>query len=227
MNSLLDGMWGRVAVTVSLVLAMSGATAGDVGTPAAGAYCPAAEILDVVVEELSVSLDQLMSAQNALASNDAVAADMALGRAASALALASARGRAARTTRLLDAVLAAKAGEDYTQLLAWFPALHSAFLTLPESAAVSYAGTELGMAEEVLQGDREGNALEHLRAARHYLSCDTLDLPLQQADEALVPLYRTVVQGRKADAGAFTAVSAPLRSALQAALQKVQSPDRR
>lgn len=223
MHSLFHRMRRWLGLILSLTCLMASARADDASPPASGTYCPAPQILYVIVEELSVSLDQLMAAQGALRSNDAAAAELALGRAASALALASARGGGARTARLFDAVAAAKAGEDYAHMLGWFPALRAALLSLPDSPVVRYAGTELGVAESILQGDRDGDALEHLHAARDYLSCSALDIPLKQADAALVTLYRKLAQGGKLDADGFNAVATPLRSALDAALEQSQA----
>ncbi|GBE08737.1 hypothetical protein BMS3Abin11_01862 [bacterium BMS3Abin11] len=79
---------------------------------------------------------------------------------------------AARTRWLIDATLTAKDSENYQQLLGWFPLLHLSLLTLPDVAEVRSAGTELGLAEDILQGDGTGDALKHLCISAHYLGCD-------------------------------------------------------
>ncbi len=76
---------------------------------------------------------------------------------------------------LLDAIIQAKAGENYAQMLTWFPLLHSSLRTLSDDAVESAADELIGRAEEIMQGGKEGNPIELLKQARHILACDGLD----------------------------------------------------
>ncbi len=185
-----------------------------------GQYCSPLTTDSRVLEELSITLDQVARAQHAMESETGAATDVALGRAASALTLASAYNDAARTRQLINAALTAKDSENYQQLLGWFPLLHKALLSLPDDPEVRAAGTQLGLAEDILQGDSKGDALKYLHTAAHYLGCDKLDIPLKQADEALTPLFVQVAQGHKAKSAAFDKVLVLLRAALNAAFEQ-------
>jgi hypothetical protein len=200
-----------------------GAAASDV-PPAAGrgSYCPDAGIARVMLEELSVTLDQVMKAGAAVATDDLRTAELALSRAGTALALSTSRGSAARTALLLDAVIASKASEDYLHMLGWFPAVHTALLGLPEDHRVRQAETEVSIAEEILRGDRRGKPLDHLRTARDWLSCDKLVIPLRQADTALVNLQQTLSRGKRPAPEDLAAVTSALGRVLDVALELSQ-----
>lgn len=190
--------------------------------PAPGGYCPDPAIASARLEELTVALDAVMHAQQAVRTGHGPTAQLALARAAAALKLSSARGAAARTALLFDAVITAKAAEDYAAMLGWFPTLHTAVLGLADDPRVRQADWELSVAEEILRGERSGNGLEHLRKARDLLSCDRLDLPTREAHEALDTLYQLVASGRKPQTEAFAAVTSPLGKAIDAGLQLAQ-----
>ena len=205
-------------LAISLVLLIPVVQAEGISKP--GHYCQPLKTNDRILENLSITLDQVAKAQHAMESETGAATDVALGRAASALTLASTHDAASRTRRLIDAALTAKDSENYQQLLGWFPLLHTALLTLPDDPEVRSAGTELGLAEDILRGDSKGDALKHLRTAADYLGCDKIDIPVKQADEALTPLFVQVAQGHKVKSAGFDKVLVLLRTALNAAFEQ-------
>lgn len=213
---------GFMASCLVFLLATGVVNAAQTSAPAAGNYCPDAEIAAVRLEELTVALDAVMGAEQAASNGNTPTAELALSRAAAALKLSSARGEVARTALFFDAVIAAKVGEDYTAMLGWFPSLHTAVLGLPDDPRVRQADSELSVAESILRGERSGNGLQHLRAARDLLSCDQIDLPTREAHEALNTLYQSIALGQKPQATAFSAVTTPLGKAIKAALKLTQ-----
>jgi hypothetical protein len=220
MHSLIITVFRSVAaLSVTLLLTATAAHADDAGEAEAGSVCPDPGVVDVLLEELSVTLDRVMSAQEAVRRNDMVEARLALVEAATALRLAFGRGAAARTRLLLDAVMKSKAGEDYSHMLGWFPTLHSAVRGLTGHPHVDQAERQLGIAEDIFKGEREGNGLEHLQAAQDLLGCDKLDLPMRQANETIDGLYQTVVRGERPKGRAFAAASAPLQRSISTALE--------
>ena len=98
----LPGTIFRCTLAITLLL-IAGARAEGVSTP--GQYCPPLKTPENILEELSITLDQVAKAQHAMQNGNNAAADVALGRAANALTLASTYGAAARTRRLIDAAL--------------------------------------------------------------------------------------------------------------------------
>jgi hypothetical protein len=68
------------------------------------------------------------------------------------------------------------------------------------------------------RGERSGKALEHLRAAREWLSCDRLDIRIGEADKSLQSRYPIIARGEKPAADAFVKLTGPLGRALDAAL---------
>ena len=189
------------------------ATASKGAAP--GQYCHETSIQAVVLEELSLSLAMVAKADKAIVDNNFSDAAVAVANATAALELASSRGSAARTTRLLDAVMDAKASEDNKQLLDWFPMLHTAIFHIPTSAYTKAADQAISRSEEILSGDSEGDAFDQLRTARHWLSCDQLDLPLEDARQALSDLSKSLYQHEKPDPELFEAVYSPLRQSIQ------------
>ncbi|MGW8228927.1 MAG: hypothetical protein ACWGOW_08500, partial [Gammaproteobacteria bacterium] len=85
----------------------------------------------------------------------------------------------------------------YAQLLAWFPLLQTSLLTLPNDATVSAAEESIGRAEDIMQGDKDGDAMQSLKEARHMLACDGLDIPLQEAMQAQDVLMKQLNQNTK------------------------------
>jgi len=152
--------------------------------PIPGHYCPGTDILLVAAEEISASLDLAMRSRTALIDNDLPTAIKDINSSGTALHLAASRGAAARTTLLIDTVIQTKTGDDYTQMLAWFPLLHTSLLTLPDDATVRAAGDRIGHAEDILQGDEDGDPVAPLKEARDMLTCDGLDIPLKDAIQA-------------------------------------------
>ncbi len=191
-------------------------TASTAPTP--GSYCPGTEILLVVAEELSVSLDLAMRSKAATLENRPATAVSDLTAAGTTLRLASSRGAAARTVLLIDATLQAKTGADYTQMLSWFPLLQKSLQTLPNDATESAAAAALTRAEDNMQNPKKGNPLTPLREARHLLACDSLDIPLQAAMQAQHDLIRQLGRNDKLKSGAYDRLIDSLRRALSYAL---------
>lgn len=152
--------------------------------PKPGHYCPGTDVELVVAEEISTSLDLVMQSRTAMINNDLTASISELTASGTALHLAASRGAAARTTLLIDAVIQSKTGDDYPKMLAWFPLLHASLLTLPDDPTVRATGDLIGHAEDILQGDEDGDPVESLKKARDMLSCDGLDIPLADAIQA-------------------------------------------
>jgi len=177
---------------------MSAAAATTAGSsPKPGNYCPGRDIRLVVAEELSTSLELSMRSRAALINKDQVTAISELISARTTLHLAASRGAAARTMLLIDAIIQSWSGEDYAQLLAWFPLLQTSLLTLPNDATVSAAEESIGRAEDIMQGDKDGDAMQSLKEARHMLACDGLDIPLQEAMQAQDELMKQLNQNTK------------------------------
>ena len=184
----------------------------DATVPKPGNYCPALNIRLVVAEELSATVELVMRSRAALINHDQATAISELLSARTTLHLAASRGAAARTILLIDAIIQAKAGENYTQLLAWFPLLQTSLLTLPDDATVNAANDSIGRAEEIMQGDKGGDAITPLKEARHMLACDSLDIPLQQAMQAQDALMKSF--GQSTTPSDYVALRDALRSAL-------------
>jgi len=162
-----------------------------------GNYCPAADILLITAEDLSSSLELIMRSRAAQARGDLAEMVNTLNAAGSILQQATSRGAGARTALLIDSVILARPNESNQQLLTWFPLLHSALLALPDDFAQDTADESVGHAEEILQGDRKGDALEQLKKARHFLTCDGLNLPLQAAIVEQSRLFFKIQKNRK------------------------------
>ena len=204
-----------------LSFSMPAAAATTAGTtPEPGSNCPDTDVLLVAAEELTPSLELTMRSRAALTNNDPAAALDALTLARTALHLAASRGAAARTSLLVDAVIQAKASEDYARMLGWFPLLRASLLTLPGDATESAAEDLIDGAEEIMQGDREGDPVAQLKAARHMLACDGLDIPLQAAIRAQESLMKQLDQGNPDKNSSYAALLDALRSATLFALGK-------
>lgn len=154
---------------LSFSLSVSAATTNAAATKA-GSYCPDSDILLVVAEELSASLDLVMRSRVALSDKDQATAMTELTAAGTTLFLAASRGADARTTMLIDAVIEAKAGEDYAQMLAWFPRMYASLQTLPDDTSKSAAQDLIDLAEDIMQGDKDGDHLAALKEARQMLA---------------------------------------------------------
>jgi len=138
-----------------------------------------------------------MRSRSALNNKDQPTALSELIAAKTTLHLAASRGAAARTNLLIDAIIQAWSGENYTQLLAWFPLLQTSLLTLPNDASVSAAEESISRAADIMQGDKDGDAMQALKEARHMLACDRLDIPLQEAMQAQETLMKQINQNAK------------------------------
>jgi len=203
-----------------LSFSISAVAATPAASPKPGGYCPSPDILLVTAEELSASLDLAMGSRAALLHKDQVTASSELTSVGTTLHLAASRGAAARTNLLIDAIIQARVGEDYAKLLTWFPLLQTSLLTLPDDATVSAAGDWVGDAENILQGEKEGDPEKSLKEARHMLACDGLDIPLQQAIAEQGKLMKQLGQNVKNSSHDYSALLDSLRSALAYALEK-------
>jgi hypothetical protein len=183
-----------------------------------GQYCDVTAVRAVVLEELSLSFAMVAKADKAITENEFADVAMAVASASTALELASSRGAAARTTRLIDAVIDAKSSEDNKQMVDWFPLLHTAVFNLPQSAYTQAADRAIAKSEDILDGDRDGDALDQLRTARHWLTCDRVDAPLEVAKQALGDLNKSLYRHEKPKPELFEAIYAPLRQAMDVML---------
>ena len=167
-------------------------------SPTPGAYCPGKDVLLIKAEELSASLDLVMRSRAAFIEKDQVVATYDLASAGTTLHLAASRGAAARTIVLINAIIQSKDANNYAHMLEWFPLLQTSLLTLPDDATVSAASDLVGRALEIIQGDvQESDPLVPLNQARHMLSCDDLDIPLQQAILAQEKLMKVMNRNEK------------------------------
>lgn len=206
-----------------LILSFSTAVAAEtaaVSPPKPGSYCPDTNILLISGEELSASLDQVTRSRAALIGNDRTTAISELISARTTLHLAASRGAAARTILLVDAIIQARAGEDYAQMLTWFPLLKASLQTLSDDAIESAANELIGRAEEIMQGGNEGDPIELLKQVRHMLACDGLDIPLQEAVRAQDALMKQLSQGDPDKNTAYDQLLNSLRGALLYTLEK-------
>ncbi|VAW78109.1 hypothetical protein MNBD_GAMMA15-472 [hydrothermal vent metagenome] len=204
-----------------LVLSLSFPAVAEI-TPKPGSYCPGKDILLVVAEELSASLNLSMHSRTALINKDQITAINTLDSAGTTLRLAASRGAAARTTLLIDSIIEAGPGESYAQMLSWFPLLHTSLLTLPDDATASAAENLIGRAEDSMQTENGKNPVKLLREARHLLTCDGLDIPLQAAIQAQIKLMKQLVPRTPAKNSDYDALFDSLRNALTYTLNNSQ-----
>jgi len=193
------------------------AAANPSAEPKVGDYCPGSDVLLVSAEELSVSLDLAVRSRAALRQKDVAAAARELISVGTTLRLAASRGAAARTNLLIDAIVQSKGSENYAQLLTWIPLLQRSLRTLPDDATVSAARDWIGAAEDIMQGEKEGNPEMPLKEARHLLACDGLDIPLGQAIVEQGKLMKQLRQEVKNSS--YKELLDALRSALTYALE--------
>jgi len=204
-----------------LSFSMPAAATTTTGTaPEPGSYCPNTEVLLIIAEELSASLDAAMRSRAALINNDRVTAIRELTLSRTALHLAASRGAAARTILLIDAIIQAKSGEDYARMLAWFPVLRASLLTLSDDATETATDDLVGRAEEIMQGGKEGDPMAPLVQARHMMACDGLDIPLQAAMRAQDDLMKALGQDSPDKSSSYDQLLDALRNALLYTLGK-------
>ena len=187
-------------------------------SPEPGSYCLKTDVLLVVAEELSVSLDLTMRSRAAWKDTKPETAITELNSASTTLHLAASRGAAARTILVIDAIIQARTGDDYAQMLGWFPLLHASLLTLPDDGTESAAEDFIAGAEEIMQGDKTGDPAVYLNQARHMLACDGLDMPIQEAMRAMDMLLTQLGQGKQVKDNGYDVLLDALRSALLYAL---------
>ncbi len=162
-----------------------------------GIYCADTEALIPIAEDLNASLALTMRARAAYIYKDRIAAINQLATAGTGLQLAASRGGAARTMLLIDAIIQEKINEGNTKALTWIPLLQTSLLTLPDNVTTNAAGDLFGQAQNIMQGDEDGNAVEVFKQARHMLACDDLNIPLQQAIDAQTRLMEKLNKGEK------------------------------
>jgi hypothetical protein len=207
-------LWSCIPLlALSFSMPAAAATTADT-SPEPGSYCPNTDVLLVVAEELSASLDLTMRSRAALNNKEPATAIRELNFASTALYLAASRGAAARTVLVIDAIIQARSGDDYAQMLAWFPLLHASLLTLPDDATESAAEDFIVGAEEVMQGDKAGDPVTLLNQARHMLACDGLDIPIQDAMSAIDVLLTQLGQGNQEKNNTYDVILDALRNAL-------------
>jgi hypothetical protein len=213
-------LWASIPfLALSFSMTAAAATPADT-SPEPGSYCPNTDVLLVVAEELSASLDLTMRSRAALKNKEPATAIRELNLASTALHLAASRGAAARTILVIDAIIQARSGDDYAQMLAWFPLLHASLLTLPDDATESAAEDLIVGAEGIMQGDKAGDPVTLLNQARHMLACDGLDIPIQDAMSAMDALLTQLGQGNPGKNNAYDVILDALRSALLYTLGK-------
>jgi hypothetical protein len=216
-------LWWVYVSFLALIFAtpVGAATATNATTsPKPGNYCQSPDTLLVVAEELSASLDLVMRSRAALSDNDQATAVNELASAGTTMHLAASRGAAARTIMLIDAIIQAKTGKDYAQMLTWFPVLHTSLLTLPGDATVSAADDLVSRAEDSMQRIEGGDPLKYLGEARHMLACDNLDIPLHAAIQAQGRLLKSLGQRIPPKTNAYDTLLESLRDALTYTLQR-------
>jgi hypothetical protein len=207
-------LWASIPfLALSFSMTAAAATPADT-SPEPGSYCPNTDVLLVVAEELSASLDLTMRSRAALKNKEPATAIRELNLASTALHLAASRGAAARTILVIDAIIQARSGDDYAQMLAWFPLLHASLLSLPDDATESAAEDLIVGAEGIMQGDKAGDPVTLLNQARHMLACDGLDIPIQDAMSAMDALLTQLGQGNQGKNNTYDVILDALRNAL-------------
>lgn len=213
------------SILLMLMLSFSTISAAKENTTpsAPGSYCPGTNILLIVAEDLSTSLDFVMRSRAAQTRNDQTAMVNMLNAANITLKQATSRGAGARTALLIDSTILARVNESNEQLLMWFPLLHSALMTLPYDDARNAADDAIGRAEDILQDGQNGNALDQLKKARHYLTCDGLDIPLQATIKAQAQLLSEILQHKPVATKDYDKIINSLRTAIAYALNHSQT----
>jgi len=193
-NALKYSFWFYILIAPTTTLFAQPA-ANDITT--VGSYCPGTSLMLVIAEELTVSLDAGLRSKASYINGHTEQAIRELASTGTTLELASSRGAAARTNLLIDAIINANADENYTQLLKWFPLLRSSMQTLPDDPAVMAANNLIDQSEKLMQLKQEGNPIKLLKDARHQLSCNKIDVPIQAALATLDQLTQQVVLSAK------------------------------
>ncbi len=155
-----------------------------------GSYCPTADILLISAEELSASINLSLMANSAWLNKKPAVEVSRLISASSSMQLAASRGASSRSMLLINALVEARKGENYTQMLKWLPLLRASLLTIPDDKIVSATQQWLVQAEDIMRGKVKGNPLKPLKQARRVLACDGLDVPLQKAISAQALLLK-------------------------------------
>lgn len=208
--------------------AFSGVATGGDAIVQTGAYCPDRATTYLILEEMTVALEGVTRAQESLlVLDDAATASIMLARADAALALAIGRGSGARVGTLIDAALSAEKDGHPKANLAWFPLLKEALQGLPEDATHAAARAQIAHAEDILQGQADGDEIQALLTAKQILQCDPLHIPLRQSRAQMERLQRDMLLGEKPSADRFNTLTDLVKRALQAGLDRlveVQGP---
>jgi len=218
----------RSYVLFILIMCFSAFSAVSVAKPGSaqptpGEYCPGTNILLIVAEDLSTSLTFIMQSRAAQSRNNQIEMVSQLNAAGVVLNQATSRGAGARTALLINSTMLSRVNESNDQLLTWFPMLHSALLTLPEGVAESAAEDAVGQAEDILQDGLRGDAINSLKKARHFLTCDDLNLPLQAAIKEQARLLSRLQQHKPVVSKDYDKLIESLREALTYILNRSQT----
>ncbi len=181
---------------------------------APGNNCPGNNILRIMAEDLSSSLVFVMQSRDAQIRGNRAEMLTMLNAAGVTLRQATSRGVNARTALLINSIILSRVNEKNDQLLTWFPLLHSTLLSLPNNASAHAASNAVIHAEEILQDGQKGNAMDQLKKARHFLSCDVLNLPLQVAIKEQIRLSSRIEQRKPVATKDYDKILASLRTAL-------------
>ncbi len=182
--------------------------------PAPGNYCPETNILLIIAEDLSASLNFVMQSRAAQTRNNPAEIARFLDASGVVLKQATSRGAGARTALLINSTILSRVNESNDQLLTWFPLLHSALLTLPYDDARSAADDAVGRAEGILRDGQNGNVIDQLKKASHFLVCDDLNLPLQAAIKEQMRLMARIQKRKPVVSKDYDKLVDSLRTAL-------------
>jgi len=214
-HSLRTGIFYPCVLLIMMMGISTVATAKTaIDRPSPGSYCPNTNILLIIAEDLSSSLNFVMQSRAAQTRGDQVEMLNMLDASGITLKQATSRGAGARTALLINSVILSRVKENNTQLLTWFPLLHSALLTLPYDAARNAADDAIGRAEEILQSEQNADPLDPLGKARHFLTCDSLDIPVQAAIKEQIQLLSKIRQHKPVATKDFDKFINSLRTAL-------------
>ena len=190
---------------------------------APGNYCPGTNIMLIMAEDISTSLSFVMQSRAAQTKGDQAQMLSQLRAAGVVLKQATSRGAGARTALLIDSTILSRVNENNDQLLTWFPLLKSALLTLPpDDQAANAAAEAVGEAEDILQDDARGNALDKLKKASHLLVCDDLNIPLAAAIKEQTLLWSRIQQQKPVVTKDYDKLVDSLRTALSYLLNHSQ-----
>jgi len=212
-----------ILVTLMMCVSTLSVAKPDTAEPSPGEYCPGTNILLIAAEDISTSMTFVVQSRAAQTNSNQAEMLSQLNAAGVVLKQATSRGAGARTALLINSTILSRVNENNDQLLTWFPLLKSALLTLPpDDKAANAAAEAVGQAEDVLQDGQRGNAVDYLNKARHFLTCDGLDLPLQAATKEQERLLSRAQQHKPVVSKDYDKLIDSLREALTYILNRSQ-----